>query len=507
MGLLNIGKKEGAQIIQLFGRGVRLKGYENYLKRSYALEYENSIPADIRIPNNLTILETLNIFGLNANYMATFKETLKEEGIEEYEKIFLKIKPTLPAKTLYVPRSAEETSDFVNSVQIVSFDQSMPEIKIDLSSKIDVLESGETFKHVDSDSPVKENTLDNEILELVDFEEVYVELLKYKDLKKYSNIYFSKKDLQNILSFENYTILCKKEILQLAKSEELNKIKKIREYVVQLLKSHIDKVYNYEKYQWYQKNLGYETVSQEDGSLIPKEYVFTVNANAQTLIKDIRDFTNKLRNFVRVNSEDKETIYEEDSSFLYGLNKVLDFFALNIHIFKPLIYKSTKSKDLEFIKISPVNLVASERDFIKKLEQYLDANKENLEFDEIYLLRNPSRKGIGFFETKNFYPDFILWTIKDEEQTINFIEPHGNIWESPDNEKFNLPIEIKKIESNLKKKSKLNIKLNAFILSQTNYSDLNWSNKKGDLQEKNMLFLEDGQEFLDQLFRKIAQDT
>jgi hypothetical protein len=28
MGLMNVGKGEGAQIIQLFGRGVRLKGYD-----------------------------------------------------------------------------------------------------------------------------------------------------------------------------------------------------------------------------------------------------------------------------------------------------------------------------------------------------------------------------------------------------------------------------------------------------------------------------------------------
>ena len=37
MGLMNIGKKEGSQIIQLFGRGVRLKGYDFCLKRSRAI--------------------------------------------------------------------------------------------------------------------------------------------------------------------------------------------------------------------------------------------------------------------------------------------------------------------------------------------------------------------------------------------------------------------------------------------------------------------------------------
>jgi len=94
---------------------------------------------------------------------------------------------------------------------------------------------------------------------------------------------------------------------------------------------------------------------------------------------------------------------------------------------------------LEFIKISPVNLVESERDFIKQLDKYL----ENIEFDEIYLLRNPSRKGIGFFETKNFYPDFILWIIKGDQQIITFIEPHGLIMTDYDDEKLSLYKEIK----------------------------------------------------------------
>jgi len=35
MGLLNIGTSEGPQIIQLFGRGIRLKGKDMSLQRSY----------------------------------------------------------------------------------------------------------------------------------------------------------------------------------------------------------------------------------------------------------------------------------------------------------------------------------------------------------------------------------------------------------------------------------------------------------------------------------------
>lgn len=73
MGLLNMGQGEGSQIIQLFGRGVRLKGKGMSLKRSLPHERPKGV--------HLERLETLNIFGVRANYMAAFKDYLKEEGI------------------------------------------------------------------------------------------------------------------------------------------------------------------------------------------------------------------------------------------------------------------------------------------------------------------------------------------------------------------------------------------------------------------------------------------
>ena len=59
MGLMNVGKGEGAQIIQLFGRGVRLKGYDLSLKRSG----KTQLPEGVERPKYIDILETLGIFG------------------------------------------------------------------------------------------------------------------------------------------------------------------------------------------------------------------------------------------------------------------------------------------------------------------------------------------------------------------------------------------------------------------------------------------------------------
>ena len=101
MGLLNIGRSEGSQIIQMFGRGVRLRGRDMSLKRSSAL-------TDGTHPDHIRLLETLNIFALRANYMAQFRDYLESEGISTQapEEIRLSIQPNLDFlnKGLVIPR-------------------------------------------------------------------------------------------------------------------------------------------------------------------------------------------------------------------------------------------------------------------------------------------------------------------------------------------------------------------------------------------------------------------
>lgn len=81
MGLLNVGKSEGSEVIQMFGRGVRLKGFDHSLKRSAVLDGSH--------PQHLHLLETLNIFSVNGDYLAQFKEALGREGIVEGMRSFI----------------------------------------------------------------------------------------------------------------------------------------------------------------------------------------------------------------------------------------------------------------------------------------------------------------------------------------------------------------------------------------------------------------------------------
>src|SRR5690625_7311065 len=80
--------------------------------------------------------------------------------------------------------------------------------------------------------------------------------------------------------------------------------------------------------------------------------------------------------------------------------------------------------DENLIKVRPIALDQSEKQFLDDLFSYVTKNSENLKDKEVHVLRNQSRKGIGFFtEGNNFYPDFILWVVEKEKQYIKFIYP------------------------------------------------------------------------------------
>ncbi|OGB06814.1 MAG: hypothetical protein A3E25_09690 [Burkholderiales bacterium RIFCSPHIGHO2_12_FULL_69_20] len=77
LALMNVGKSPGSEIVQLFGRGVRLRGKGHSLKR------------DDDAPLAVQVLQGLQLFGVRADYMQQYLETLQREGVQP--------------QTLYVP--------------------------------------------------------------------------------------------------------------------------------------------------------------------------------------------------------------------------------------------------------------------------------------------------------------------------------------------------------------------------------------------------------------------
>ncbi len=89
----------------------------------------------------------------------------------------------------------------------------------------------------------------------------------------------------------------------------------------------------------------------------------------------------------------------------------------------------------------------------------------------------------------NFYPDFILWVVEDEKQTIKFIDPKGI--------RNSRGINDPKIQFHKVLKEKIEpqvieqgIALESYIVSNTPFLDLNWKDTLSveDFNKNNVYF-------------------
>ena len=177
----------------------------------------------------------------------------------------------------------------------------------------------------------------------------------------------------------------------------------------------------------------------------------------------------------------------------------LKVFNFDKHLYNPLIYTN---KGMTSLSIKPIELNDGEKDFVEDLAKYLEEHHKK---DEVYLLRNQSKTGLGFFTEGNFYPDFIMWIIKEGKQYISFIDPKGIRNSNPRNDpKMDLAIKIKDIQAKL---GDINTVLNSFILSNTSLNTLNELHTNLTYQffeDKNVLFqVERKSSYIGKMFDKI----
>lgn len=98
LGLINLGKNAGTQVIQLFGRGVRLRGIGGQLKRA------DFVPTLGPHPDEVKVSETLYVFGVRADYVQTWLDALKREGMPGQREILpVEIRGDVNSLALQVP--------------------------------------------------------------------------------------------------------------------------------------------------------------------------------------------------------------------------------------------------------------------------------------------------------------------------------------------------------------------------------------------------------------------
>ncbi|MGU5694695.1 DEAD/DEAH box helicase family protein [Aeromonas sp. QDB50] len=506
MGLLNMGRGEGSQIIQLFGRGVRLKGRDYSLKRSTPAQRPKGI--------HLDKLETLNIFGVRADYMATFKQYLEDEGITPSDEILelnFETRLNLPAtklKTLKLKDGYKENQKlgfkrvhFPELYQIpAEFEGKikLPHIKLDLYPKLEAIDTSRKGNN----TPVNvrhEGKLDYKVIAAFDFDRLYLAIQDFKLQRGWSNLRLDKEQLMRFCLGKTsamdlwYTLLIPQSELQIRQYAD---VRKQEDIMLRLLLDYTDRFYKTLK-NAYEGQFYQVTQVQEDDPGMIKVYHFEIDESDDGL-----DYAERLEQLQQLVAEgDIGQAKNWDAPGMVAI-------TFERHLYYPLL-SLERNADLP-LKMRPAAFDApSEVAFIQDLQAFVETPKgqEIIGNKSLYLLRNADTKsrGLGFATAGNFYPDFLLWLVDDVtgKQWLSLIDPKGIRNLNLDDAKFGLYKEIKALEPKLADKD---LSLSAFIVSETMHSGLlNVSASKHELEERNVLFMEDtGPIYLEKLFKKMV---
>jgi hypothetical protein len=486
MGLLNIGRQEGSQIIQLFGRGVRLKGKDLSLKRSAALPGGH--------PKHLRLLETLNIFAVRANYMAQFRDYLEREGVEVEPAIelplFVRTNEQFLQRGLVVPRPPEGR-DFAAEATLLLKPDTDLSVQVDVSVHVQALESGRAgLQSATVQSAQAARPIPPKSLAFIDWQQAYLDLLAYKERKGLKNLLILPETPRQIIAQVPCTLIAEDSVLH---PQTWADRVRLQEAVTRLLCRYLDKFYQTRREQWDEKTVIYRPLSKEDPNLNFRPQGLS-EAKAAYVVRVPRSEKQFIDAVKKLLAEQKR-LYEQENA---GLPRI----HFDRHLYQPLLVAMPDKAQM-----IPPGLQESEARFVRDLRDYWNTEKvKALAGKEVFLLRNQSRGyGIGFFEERGFYPDFILWVVDQSGQRIVFIEPHGMLHAKAyiNDEKARLHERLPDLAQEIAKRSAQrgmtqNITLDAFIISATPYAELcqhydNGTWDRDTFAKKHILFPERGE--------------
>jgi len=500
MGLMNMGRSEGSQIIQLFGRGVRLKGKSYSLQRSKIYEQ----PQGCFLP----LLETLNIFGIRADYMAQFKKYLEKEGVtpsDEMLEIEFAPQKNLQRQGLKTLRLRDgyknnQKNGFKQNYSAMLFEIPTeyqnkikePHCKLDLYPKLDALRSNDNGKTVVSDDK-KSAKIDPKYFAFFDWDRIYRELLCFKEQRSLYNLRLDKARLMQFCQANSrwYTLLAPPEEFIL---RSFTDIRRFEDILIELLESYTLKFYETLQNAYESRFLEFTDLTESDSNF-PEAYRFTIEDDEEG--REYLERFEKLKSLV-----EHKSIGEINQ---WGDRNNVVAICFDRHLYYPLMHVA--GDNMPF-KMRPIGLVDSEMRFVHDLMAYYRSPEGEAFFrgKDLYLMRNAAsrERGVGFSLAGNFYPDFMLWVVVGDKQYLSFIDPKGLRNLDLDGAKINLFQEVKALAKEL---GDPNIILNSFILSVTHTDDL-LNNKltRAELEARNIFFMDDGaNSYLPKLFAKLME--
>ena len=476
MGLMHVGVREGPEIIQMFGRGVRLKGRDMSLKRHG--HASSASPAD---RDGLTELETLRIFGLKANYMQAFRGMLEAEGISvERKEIALPVTWNFARKKLKVVRLREgleyaRSDDLPELPKPGSSDSPRPEL--DLWSRLQALDSrsagggeeaqggGEEVQERVEEKPLAR--LEPRHTAFFNRARIHERLLERKQREGWHNLSIDRDAVDALLDSDDwYELRLPPERLA---PRNFFDLRKLEDVAFELIADYADKFWRKRRRKWEYENMEVRTLDESDPNNIGK-YRLTADAREKCLIEDIHAVSRNLRE---------------------GAFSNLGFGILmrDAHAWKPLLHAC----DRRVIAVQPVLLNDDEKKVVESLADLAKSGDSCLQGRELFLIRNSSRgRGVSFFDDHSYYPDFIVWLTKEEDQHIVFLDPKGLVRFGPaERRKVRLHTEIKEVETRLRRTDP-KLRLHAYVLSVTSPERIGDElQSREQWEERGVYFLDD----------------
>jgi len=503
--LINFGVGEGNTIIQIFGRGVRLKGLRNDGKRQMNYVDENSFKTQFKEYSNdfilsrqeydyLKYLETLYIYSLKSTYLKNFIEN--NTGIFKQKIVKDKlIKKKGKIKSIVI----KNNYDFKNTAKVVIANDG--KVHYEYKDKVGEFDIGLKVKLFVKDP--KELVIEDYLWDYID----KVELEKYLLNKKYV---IDLNVLKKLLKDKNVVVYYDSD-LNVEKFETLlyKIINSLEKYIERKIEK-LQKQYELEEieypYDKYEIEITFKKIMENIDTY--KKILFEVIE----MIKENIDDDCRLPEINTINLISKVT-YEEnkiDTSIFFKEIKNSYPEPIALHPEKNqkenktlLEYIKEKDTHIEKISISPDALDEWELKFLNDLQEYV--KKNNIE--NIQVLRNIPKKGSAIIgEEEDFYPDFII-EYKDNENGIThivFCDPKG-VRDASNYFKVCLaPYLIKEI--NIYK----DYQFHSFVITHTNKKDIKWEpikhlSKEDCYEFFNLLFFNDTK-YIDKIFSELSNN-
>ena len=441
MGLMHVGVGEGPEIIQMFGRGVRLKGWNMSLKRHR--ESGADLPPDSA---GLQELETLYIFGLRANYMQTFRDLLRAEGMRvDPERITLPVTWNFGKQTRLKLIRLKDGLKYEHShrrpvLPNPGDGDSPPDVELDLHSRLQAVASGDVAGGRDVERLAVK--LDPRHVALFDRTRIRDALAAHKWRKGWHNLVIRPETVERLLESDAWYVLhAPPERMQVRRFEDVRALEGI---AVDLITEYASAFWKRERRHWERDRIEVVRLDENDPNNIG-EYRLSIDAAESRLIEDVRELAETLQ-----------------AGHRYDLK--LGVLKIDAHAYYPLLHADKGCK----VTIQPVALDRNEKTVVEALGDLAERGDPCLRGRELYLIRNLSRgRGVSFFDDYTYYPDFIVWLIDADSQHVIFLDPKGLVRYGPkERRKVELHKEIKQIEERVRL-SDPDLHLHAYVLSVT----------------------------------------